>query len=349
MRATAVTVLVLLAVASTTRPLTGLSSPVLLGSPALLLPGEKAPYRLGLEIVQDGKAPQKNWDAFLDRLFAHFDRDGDGWLNRAETARILPLPLPGGKELTIDFARLDADGDGKASREELKAFCHANGFTPFVVVVTPPSRSDMALADLFLRRLEADGTGRFTRDRMRRMPSALRKYDIDDNEYLDLAELLAGADELPHGPAETRLKRAGSTDKRDALLRIDLGAKEQATLDAGTAGVRLMSPIVKGGVYRLHIPDNGWLTFRAARFTPDMASSRDFLVAQFKSALGDAPFLAKADLEQDAALAGFLELLPYADRDGDGKLTLVELRGYLDLVDIGHARPGVDHGGRPRA
>src|SRR5262249_50375266 len=117
-------------------------------SGALSLPGEKEPVRLRLEIVSDGKPLDGEWEEFLDRLFDHFDRDGDGSLSRAEATRIMPLPLPGGKELVIDFDRLDADQNGKASRAELKAFCRAGGFTPVVLVVTLPTAEDAALESL---------------------------------------------------------------------------------------------------------------------------------------------------------------------------------------------------------
>src|SRR5262249_8356342 len=68
------------------------------GGPVLALPGENGPFRLRLDVVIDGKPPTAAWDAFLDRLFDFFDRDGDGWLSRDEVSRMVPLPLPGGKE-----------------------------------------------------------------------------------------------------------------------------------------------------------------------------------------------------------------------------------------------------------
>ena len=58
-----------------------------------------------------------------------------------------------------------------------------------------------------------------------------------------------------------------------------------------------------------------------------------------------------ADLEEDAALAGFLDLFPYADRDGDNRLSLGELQTYLDLVEQGLGAQvwvtAADRGGNP--
>src|SRR5262245_60390702 len=86
--------------------------------PVSLLPGAKEPSRLRLDVIVDGQPPTAAWDVFLDRLFDFFDRDGDGLLGRDEASRMVPLPIPGRNELIIDFAKLEADGNGKASRAE---------------------------------------------------------------------------------------------------------------------------------------------------------------------------------------------------------------------------------------
>jgi Ca2+-binding EF-hand superfamily protein len=77
------------------------------------------------------------------------------------------------------------------------------------------------------------------------------------------------------------------------------------------------------------------MAFRTTQTVPDARSAREFLVAQFKAALGDRPALGKADLEQDPGLSGLLELFRYADRNGDDRLTLAELEDYLRLVELG--------------
>jgi Ca2+-binding EF-hand superfamily protein len=300
----------------------------------LLLPGEKEPCRLRLEVVIDGKSPALAWETFLDHLFDHFDTNGDGWLSRAEAARIMPLPLPGGKELTIDFARLDTERKGKVGRARLKAFCRANGFTPVVVVVTAPSADDVFLANRFSRRLDR-GNGKFTREDLRRMPNALRRYDLNDDEYLDLGELLAWGEKVRRPTDAARVKLGGASTGKDGVLRIDLGAKPRAILVGNrTNALTLVPAAAPGGLYRLRGPTNWALTFRAVRSTIDVRSAGDFLLAQFKAALGDAATLSRTDLEEDAALAGFLELFPYADRNGDGRLSLAELKGYLALVEL---------------
>jgi Ca2+-binding EF-hand superfamily protein len=301
------------------------------------LPNGKESFGLRLELVVDGHPPTAAWDAFLDRLFDWFDRDGDGALSRAEVDRIFPLPLPGGKALTLDFVRLDTDGNGKVSRAELKAFCRANGFGPVIAVVGPPSSDDLRLADLFLRRLDANGDGKLTRTELRRAPELLRKYDLNEDEFLEPAELLAEAPPALR-PGEARVKLGQGRAEPHAVLRLDVGPKARTATVEGTGAqsLRLVAASTFGGLYRLYGPNGHWaVAFRTVRTAPDVRSAGEFLVAQFQAALGERPALGKADLEQDPGLSGLLELFRYADRNGDGRLTLAELEDYLRLVELG--------------
>jgi Ca2+-binding EF-hand superfamily protein len=314
----------------------GLAWPAVAG-PVLVLPGAEEPTRLRLEVVVDGQPPTAAWETFLDRLFDWFDRDGDGSLSRAEVNRIFPLPLPGGKELVLDFARLDAGGTGKVSRAELKAFCRDNGFAPVVAGVDLPSADDLRLANLFRRGLESKGTDKLTRVELKRAPELLRKYDLNEDEFLDLTELLASAPTAAR-PGVARVKLGEEGDAGDALLRLDVGTRAAAPALEGMSAksVRLVPASAPGGLHRLYGPEGRWvLAFRTRRTVPDAKAAGEFLVAQFAAALGDRPALGKADLEQDAGLSGLLELFRYADRNGDNRLTPAELEGYLRLVELG--------------
>jgi hypothetical protein len=297
----------------------------------LLLPGQSGALRLRVEVT-DGRPVGADWEAFLRCLFDHFDRDGDGWLSRAEAGRIMPLPLVGGNELVIDFDGLDADRNGKGSRVELQAFCRGHGFTPLVLVVSPPTADDARLGHLFLRRLDANHDGRLSAVELRGAHRVLRKYDLNEDEALDLAELLSACADHKAAPACLKAEAPGESD---AVLRLDLGAKPAATLRA-RSGEDLRLRSLGEGTYRLRGPNGRWwLTFRAARSEPDIRSAGDFVRSQLEAALGDNKSLSKAALEEDATLAGLLDLLPYADRDGDGRLSLAELEGYLRLVELG--------------
>lgn len=322
-------------------------------SPVLLLPHGKETVRLGLDVFVDGHPPTTAWDNFLDHLFDFFDRDGDGSLNRAEVNCMVPLPVPGGKELIIDLDKLDADGNEKGSREELKAFCRKNGFGPVVVIVEPPSAADLYLAELFLRRLDVNGDGKLTLTEWKRSPQGFRKYDLNEDEFLDLAELLASPTSRSEiGPCQVKL---GENDKvSDAVLRLDVGAKSRKPTFTGKNAklLRLVDTSVPGVLQRLYCPEGRWsMAFRIPGAVPDVVSAREFLVAQFKAVLGERVVLSNADLEQEPTLTGLLELLRYADRNGDNKLSLAELEDYLKLVERGmRAQVWIkvmDHGRNP--
>jgi Ca2+-binding EF-hand superfamily protein len=305
--------------------------------PLLLLPGAGEPFRLHLDVRVAGQPPTASWDAFLDRLFAWFDRDGDGSLSRAEVARMFALPLADGRELTFDFARLDADGNGKVTRTELGAFCRSNGFGPVVAVVEPPSADDLRLADLFLRRLDADGDGKLTRAELQRAPELLRRYDLNEDEFLDPDELLAAAARGPR-PGAARAKLSAGSGEWETVLRLDIGPNAGTpTIEGkGTPWVRLMPASAPAGLHHLHGPAGRWvLALRTTRSESDARSAGEFLVAQFKAAVGERPALARTELERDSGLGGLVELFRYADRDGDDRLTLAELEQYLRLIELG--------------
>src|SRR5262249_48803828 len=173
--------------------------------------------------------PEAAWEAFLDGLFDYFDRDGDGVLSRAETGRVFPLPLPGRRELTLDFDKL-AGRDGKVTRERMKEVCRAGGFTPLAASVEPPSADEGRLGDVLFRRLDADGAGKLTKDELRRAPARLRKFDLNEDGVLGPAELLAFAGPAP-AVGEPRTKWAAV--EGDAVLRLAFGKDRPAPQLAG--------------------------------------------------------------------------------------------------------------------
>jgi Ca2+-binding EF-hand superfamily protein len=216
------------------------------GVPDLSFPGKERPFRVRMEATTDGPAA---WDDFIDRLFAYFDRDGDGFLNRAETARMFALPLSAGKTLPFDFARMDAEG--KVSRAKFKAYCRREGFGPVFVTVGPASDEAFRLGEALFRHLDGDQDGVLTRAELEHAPALLRRLDEDDDEVLTPAEVLAvvPGDPLPTAAGTPKILAAGE-GKADVVLRLNLGAEPRVLLD-GESLRRL-----PGGRARLTVPNH---------------------------------------------------------------------------------------------
>lgn len=307
--------------------------------PDLLFPGERGQLRLRLQISADGQAPETAWEAFLNKLFDHFDRDGDGSLSAAEAARVFPLPLAGGREAVVDFGRLDADRDGKGSRAELKAFYRKAGFTPVVVIVVPPAADDLRLNEALFRHLDRDGDGKLTKAELEKAGSLLRRLDENEDEVLTAAELLSPLQEKGTPATEKSVVEAAASDGTtpDAILRIVLGKEHQRPSLTGPRSKAIEALAERpGGPFLLRVagslctvaaaPEKQGASFRAAQ---------SFFLAQFKAAASNRPSIEKKHLEQDGASQVLAGLFDNADRDGDGKLSLVELDAFLALVGEG--------------
>jgi Ca2+-binding EF-hand superfamily protein len=299
------------------------------GDAGLVFPDGAAPARLRLEVLADGQPPDRAWAAFLDRLFTHFDRDGDGSLSPAEAARVFPLPLPGGREVAMDFAALDTDRDGKGSRAEFRAFYRSRGFTPVAVVTRPAPPEALALGEALFRHLDRDGDGRLSAAELRQAPALLRRFDEDEDEVLTAAELLGPAPGRALQPAGLRVAPAPEGAAPTAVLRLPVGGKPSLTgggpFRLSPDGSRLRVP---GGTCAVTVAaDDPVAGFRAAR---------RFYLAQFKAAAGEQAAEKKL-FEDDPAARVLAGLFDAADRDGDGKLTLAELEAFFDLVELGVA------------
>jgi Ca2+-binding EF-hand superfamily protein len=299
--------------------------------PDLLVPGAAGPTRLRLEVVSDGRPQARAWEGFLDKLFDHYDRDGDGALSAAEAARVFPLPLPGGREVALDFAKADADKDGKVSRAELKSYYRRAGFAPVVLVVEPPAAEALRLGEALFRHLDRDGDGKLTKAELADAPRLLRTLDEDEDEALTAAEVLAVR--VPAVPPTSAGARAAADRARpDAVLRLTLGKGGAAPALVGGRGARVRL----GRPWRLELPGAVLTLPDGAGAGPaDFEATRRFYLAQFRAVLGEKRAVGKAALEEAVGAEVLTALFDHADRNGDGKLTPAELTAFLDLVERG--------------
>ncbi|QEL14987.1 EF-hand domain-containing protein [Limnoglobus roseus] len=294
--------------------------------PILCFPKTARPARLELRVTVDGKAPDAAWVKFLDSLFDHFDRDGNGSLSPAEAARVFPLPLPKGQEAKMDFAKLDANHDGKGSRAEFQAFYRAAGFTPVVVLIQPAPAEEVALGEAVFSHLDRDHDGVLTAAELKNAPALMSRFDENEDEVLTAAELLAGFP-LDTKPAAA-VTQAGPAEKAPPDARLSLSVGGRPALSASplfslSEDAKLLS-VPNGRCVLSPVPADGSAGVRAAT---------GFYLAQFNDA-GD-PRPAKSVFESDPATQVLAGLFDAADRDGDGKLTRAELDGLFTVVEAG--------------
>ncbi len=304
----------------------------------VLLPGKE---RIRIEVSVTGESPSAKWNAFLDRWFDYFDTDGDGVLSRDEANRIFPLPLPERNSVPFDFAKADADKDGKITRVELKAFYRNAGFAPVLAVVVPASLEDLQIADALFRHLEPDPAGKLTAGNFKQASKLLRKLDENEDEVLTMAEALSlGVNPALKAPSRAEFQWAPPSGK-------PAGAKIGLVLDdAGRPILRIDSlskPLRAAPVpsaLRIH-HEQAVLAFALSGSTPvkTVANSRQFVLAQYRNVAGKAPSIEKRQVVDDPSLQVLADIFPHADRNQDGKLTHAELEQFLALVEQGVTCP----------
>jgi Ca2+-binding EF-hand superfamily protein len=285
-------------------------------------------------VVHVGQPPPDALDLILpgkqERLRI---QDDDGSLSGEEAARILPIPLPSNRSVRFDFAKADANSDGKVSLAEFKAFYHTAGFQPILTVIEPLTLEDMQVADALFSHLVPKGADQLTPAALKKAYDLLRKLDENEDELLTVAEILS------LGNLSTRIPKE-SEFQWSAVGKQQVRARLQLKFDDKALSVRAepKSLSLTGG--RLMVA-NAVLEFSTSRSDPlhGMKNSRRFVLAQFEIAAGNAHHVERRQVKDDAALQVLEDLFPHVDRDGNGKLTRTELERFLDLIEQGIAAP----------
>jgi len=303
-------------------------APVRSADTDLVFPNGDKPVRLRLEVTDGNKHSEAAWTTFLDRLLAHFDRDGNGALSEAEAQRVFPLPLTNGDTVAPHFATMDADRNGSVTPAEFRAFYRARGFTPVAVVVRTAPAEAFALSEALFRHLDRNNDGKLSAGELRQAAGLLKRLDDDEDEVLTAKELLGGdVGASLAKPAGVKSVPVG-INIPDATLQLALAGK--AALATEGRAFRLFADGT-----RLQVPGGACpLTVSKDDPAAGLRAAKGFYLAQFKAAAGDKP-ATKAMFEDDPTAQVLAGLFDTADRNGDGKLTLAELEAFFDLIELG--------------
>jgi Ca2+-binding EF-hand superfamily protein len=193
------------------------------------------PVRVRVTLTANGKPLGELWRTHLQKLFATFDRDRDGSLNRFEVDTIFsPKGLAGllggtyyhgagddGKSL----ADLDRDGDGRVSFAEFATgYDEAAADLVRLRSVALDDSVDRELTQELFARLDTNGDKKLSKDELANAESLLHALDTDENEALSAFEIRrtptvrAGA-----APAVMTTERPAPA-KPDTSLRLYRGA-----------------------------------------------------------------------------------------------------------------------------
>lgn len=158
------------------------------------------PVRVRVTVRLDGKPLSAAWDAHLRKLFAAFDRDGDGYLNRYECEQIFSARGVSGllagshyyrsPTAAPAFEELDRDGDNRVSFPEFAAYyaeAAADLVRPRQVAVETPNAAKLT-HELFAL-LDANKDGKLTRGEVMQAEKILLTHDKDDDECLSPLEI----------------------------------------------------------------------------------------------------------------------------------------------------------------
>ena len=140
--------------------------------------GSDRPVLIRLHVRVGDRAYDAPWVEFMDRLFGWFDKDSDGYLSPVELARMpsvnallnLTLGAINQDYSNLPLAAIDANKDGKVSKEEFRAYFRVNGFPGFQFVMNDYQATTASqINEKIFTRLDKANEGYLTADKVAAM------------------------------------------------------------------------------------------------------------------------------------------------------------------------------------
>jgi len=211
------------------------------------------PVLIRLHIRAGDKPYTAVWEAFMDKVFAWFDKDNDGSLSPTEAARLMPPQnlnffiqgaIGAGGGQTAPFASLDTNKDGKVSKEEFRAYYRAGNVSPLRFNIDN-SRAQTAKQtnDAIYRRL-GRSKGKLSRDDAAKLPTLIDRCDENEDEMLTVQELNTDGEgesiyeqfAYDNGGPRPQATDSGLSQIQPAMTAAALAAQVMARYDANKDG-----------------------------------------------------------------------------------------------------------------
>lgn len=294
---------------------------------ALSVEGEEE-ARIEVRVEVEGTPVAAVWDDTFAKLFAYFDRNGDGVLDEKEAAR-LPSARSLRQAMGNGFTPPTGTApviSGKITPAALAAHYRAAGVGDAVVGVgRMPHGADLTVA--LLRNLDADGDGVVTEKEWKAAADVLKKLDKNDDELIGAGELVPTA--VYPGAAGTVPLTSSATDVPDVVAKLPLSLLPAGAKNTDAAARWTVKLSEKGTTDRFDfaagsVRVTGWVAGDTAGDA--LESAKKQLVATLDGVEPEPKGKGRR-----RAGGGLAWLTPIADRDGNGELDRKELDAWLDL------------------